>query len=475
MNPENSQLYQQLMSQQTFPLANSQDNFTPGTIEYDQPIGSAPTKKRKVRKPRTIYTSIQLHELNMRFKNTQYLALPDRAELAAELGLTQTQIKIWFQNKRSKYKKLSKKGLSNEEIEKILDDELSQNTTNLNVGEGLSSAAVNGSAVQDHAAEFGISTVSTGTDITTAANIPIPQPSIPPFSINALGGLTDSNTAATLGLLPQMSQDELMLFYTQQAQAAAALQPTTVSGYFPTEIPVPGISPIDAAMNSGIQSGAEPLLSVGKHDDQDSEEQKTLEVEDLSQESKEESIGNGNVPIPVPIPAALNKSATSSNDSTTAKKLETTGDSGHDITPTSSNPISPIKDNQQIDVNNSDLSADREVQQLMSLQEPTQPNHPATSLTAAVNLTNLANNPNFQAIQPQPILGKQITSNNFSSISDLCKEEPANTILTQQFDFSTGSNPITLNNYEVYQQQLQNYQNAYINGGYGTEMNGYYH
>jgi len=63
---------------------------------------------RKSRKPRTIYSSYQLRELNRRFGRTQYLALPERAELASELGLTQTQVKIWFQNKRSKYKKMVK-------------------------------------------------------------------------------------------------------------------------------------------------------------------------------------------------------------------------------------------------------------------------------------------------------------------------------------------------------------------------------
>ncbi|CAM9855144.1 unnamed protein product [Lampetra fluviatilis] len=63
---------------------------------------------KKVRKARSIYSSLQLHALNRRFQQTQYLALPERAELAASLGLTQTQVKIWFQNKRSKYKKLLK-------------------------------------------------------------------------------------------------------------------------------------------------------------------------------------------------------------------------------------------------------------------------------------------------------------------------------------------------------------------------------
>ncbi|KAJ3609646.1 hypothetical protein NHX12_024162 [Muraenolepis orangiensis] len=67
-------------------------------------------KGKKIRKPRTIYSSLQLQALNHRFTQTQYLALPERAELAASLGLTQTQVKIWFQNKRSKFKKLLKQG-----------------------------------------------------------------------------------------------------------------------------------------------------------------------------------------------------------------------------------------------------------------------------------------------------------------------------------------------------------------------------
>ncbi|KAJ8035872.1 Homeotic protein distal-less [Holothuria leucospilota] len=65
-------------------------------------------KGKKMRKPRTIYTSIQLQQLNQHFQRAQYLALPERADLAASLGLTQTQVKIWFQNRRSKYKKVLK-------------------------------------------------------------------------------------------------------------------------------------------------------------------------------------------------------------------------------------------------------------------------------------------------------------------------------------------------------------------------------
>ena len=50
------------------------------------------SKGKKMRKPRTIYSSLQIQHLERRFQRTQYLGLPERAELAANLGLTQTQV-----------------------------------------------------------------------------------------------------------------------------------------------------------------------------------------------------------------------------------------------------------------------------------------------------------------------------------------------------------------------------------------------
>ena len=56
--------------------------------------GRAGKERKKPRKPRTIYSSLQLQQLNRRFQRSQYLALPERAALAASLGLTQTQVCI---------------------------------------------------------------------------------------------------------------------------------------------------------------------------------------------------------------------------------------------------------------------------------------------------------------------------------------------------------------------------------------------
>jgi len=55
---------------------------------------SSASRDRKVRKPRTIFSNYQLEQLTGRFQRTQYLPLPERAELASNLGLTQTQVWI---------------------------------------------------------------------------------------------------------------------------------------------------------------------------------------------------------------------------------------------------------------------------------------------------------------------------------------------------------------------------------------------
>ncbi|XP_036213831.2 homeobox protein slou [Bactrocera oleae] len=59
----------------------------------------------KPRRARTAFTYEQLVSLENKFKTTRYLSVCERLNLALSLSLTETQVKIWFQNRRTKWKK----------------------------------------------------------------------------------------------------------------------------------------------------------------------------------------------------------------------------------------------------------------------------------------------------------------------------------------------------------------------------------
>ncbi|XP_072335366.1 NK1 transcription factor related 2-like,a [Scyliorhinus torazame] len=59
----------------------------------------------KPRRARTAFTYEQLVALENKFRSTRYLSVCERLNLALALSLTETQVKIWFQNRRTKWKK----------------------------------------------------------------------------------------------------------------------------------------------------------------------------------------------------------------------------------------------------------------------------------------------------------------------------------------------------------------------------------
>ena len=72
----------------------------PQTALYSQP------KQRKARRPwtRAVFSNLQRKGLEKRFQVQKYLTKGDRHQLASMLGLSDNQVKVWFQNRRMKWR-----------------------------------------------------------------------------------------------------------------------------------------------------------------------------------------------------------------------------------------------------------------------------------------------------------------------------------------------------------------------------------
>jgi hypothetical protein len=96
-------------------------------FKHNNELGLSKSNSNSNKRLRTIFTQEQLDRLEVEFMRQQYMVGSERSYLAKSMSLSESQVKIWFQNRRIKWRKTQYGGSGGAEDKSLHENDASLN------------------------------------------------------------------------------------------------------------------------------------------------------------------------------------------------------------------------------------------------------------------------------------------------------------------------------------------------------------